>query len=264
MIKREFKINLKSFIIWLSILLIMFLIVYLVYPYIITDDSMKSMDELMSIFPKEVLKAFNMDMSSISTAYGWFKTEGFMFVLLIIGFYSSMLGGNILLKEENDRTIEYLNSLPIKRSKIITNKIIVGITYIVVIVLLLGLFNYIALTISENIDQKQFLLLSLTPLLIGIPLFSINLFISTFLNKTKKTIGISLGMVFIFYLLNTLSELSTNVKLLRYFSIYTLADVRNVISNIKINPIMILISLIITITFTIGTYINYNKKEFVQ
>lgn len=263
MIKREFKVNFKNFIIWLSILLIMFLIVYLVYPYIITDDSMKSMDELMEVFPKEVLKAFNMDMTSISTAYGWFKSEGFMFVLLIIGFYTSMLGGTILLKEENDKTIEYLNSLPIKRNTIITNKIIVSITYIIGIVLLLGIFNYIALTISQNIDQKQFLLLSITPLFIGFPLFAINMFISTFLNKTKKTIGISLGIVFISYLLNVLSELSTKVKFLKYFSIYTLGDIRNVISNIEINPINVLISLLITIIFIIATYIKYNKKEFI-
>ena len=95
MLKREFKINLKSFIIWLSILIIMFLVVFLIYPYIITDDTMKNMDELMKVFPEEVLKTFNMDITSISTAYGWLKTEGFMFVLLIIGIYSSFLGGNI-------------------------------------------------------------------------------------------------------------------------------------------------------------------------
>ena len=87
MLKREFKINFKSFTIWLSILIIMFLMVYLVYPYIITDDTMKSMDELMKVFPPEVLKTFNMDMSSIETAYGWLKSEGFVFVLLICSFW---------------------------------------------------------------------------------------------------------------------------------------------------------------------------------
>ena len=68
MIKREFRVNFKSFLIWLLILIIMFLVVYSIYPYIITDETMKSMDELMKVFPKEVLKAFNMDMSSIETA----------------------------------------------------------------------------------------------------------------------------------------------------------------------------------------------------
>ncbi len=263
MLKREFKVNLKSFVIWLSILIIMFLFVYLIYPYIITDETMKSMDELMKVFPEEVLKAFNMDMTSIETAYGWFKTEGFMFILLIIGFYSSILGGNILLKEENDKTIEYLGSLPIKRSKIITNKILVSIVYILSMVLILGIFNYIGLSLSCSFDSKQFILLSITPIFIGLPLFAINLFISTFLHKTKGIVGISLGMVFIFYLFSVLSELSSNVEFIKYFSIYTLADTRNVISNISINSINIIISLLITIVFIISTYIRYNKKELI-
>ena len=263
MIKKEFKNNFKSFIIWLSILIIMFLVVFLVYPYIITDDTVKNMDELMKVFPEEILKAFNMDITSITTAYGWLKSEGFMFVLLIVGFYSSILGGTILLKEENDKTIEYLNTLPIKRSNIVTNKIIVSITYIILMILILGIFNYIALMISGDFNQEEYLLLSITPILIGLPLFALNLFISTFMHKTKKTIGISLGLVFIFYLLNVLSELASSVEFLKYFSIYTLADTRNVISNIAINPINIIISLAITIILIVLSYIRYNKKELV-
>ena len=263
MIKRELKVNLKSFLIWLSILIIMFGFVYAIYPFIITDESIESIDELMKVFPPEILKAFNMDMDSISTAYGWFKSEGFMFILLITGMYSSILGGSIILKEENDKTIEYLNSLPLKRSKIVTNKIIVGITYVLLIAIILGIFNYIGLLLSCEFNQKQFLLLSITPILTGLPLFGINLFISTFMHKTKKTVGISLGLVFIFYLLNMLSELSTKVEFLKYFSLYTLADVRNVMANIAINPLMVIISIAITIITIIGSYTNYNKKEFI-
>ncbi len=263
MIKRELKVNFKSFIIWMLILLIMFLVVYLVYPYIVTDDTMKNMDELMKVFPEEVLKTFNMDMTSISTAYGWFKSEGFTFVLLIIGIYASTLGGTILLREENDKTIEYLGTLPIKRNKIMTSKIIVGLLYIILMVIILGIFNFIALSISGEFEKTQFILLSITPLFIGLPLFSINLFISTFLHKTKKSFGIGLGIVFIFYILNIMSELSEKVELLKYLSIYTLADIRNVISDIKINPIIVSISIFITAIFIIGSYIRYNKKELV-
>ena len=263
MIKRELKLNLKSTMIWLSILLIMFLVVYLIYPYFITYDSMRDLDEMMKTFPPELLKAFNMDMSSISTAYGWYKTEGLMFVLLIFGFYSSHLGGTILLKEESDKTIEYLDSLPIKRNQIITDKMIVGITYIFFMTFVFGLFNYIALSILGDFDHKQFLLLSLAPLVISLPFFAINIFLSTFMHKTKKTVGISLGMVFIFYLFNVLSELADEVQFMKYFSLYTLADVRGIIQNNMIHPIMIMISLLITIIMIIGTYFIYHRKELV-
>lgn len=263
MIEREFKENIKSFIIWLSVLIIMFLAVYLVYPHFITDEAIKSMDELMKVFPPDVLKAFNMDMSSIETAYGWLKTEGFMFVLIIIGLYASILGGSILLKEENDKTIEYLSSLPIKRNQIMTNKIIISLTYIVLMTILLGIFNYIALLFSCEFEVKQFILLSITPIFIALPLFAINLYISTYMHKTKKVVGISMGMVFIFYVFNILSELSTKVEFMKYFSIYTLADTRNVINNIELNPWYITISFILTITFILLSYIRYNQKELV-
>ena len=259
MLKRELKINLKNFIIWTSILIGIFLVVFLVYPFIITDDTITSLDEMMKAFPEDLLKAFNMDITSINTAYGWLKSEGFMFVLLITGLYSSIIGSNILLKEESEKTIEYLSFLPIKRSKILTNKIIVSIIYIISMILILGIFNLIALLISGDFNHKQYILLSITPIFVALPLFSINLFISTLQHKSK--IGLSFGIVFIFYVLNVISELSDKVEFLKYLSIYTLADIRNVISKIGINPINILISIIITISFTVGTYIRYNKKE---
>ena len=96
---------------------------------------MQMIDEMMNMFPEEVLKAFNMDITSIDSAFGWLKTEGFVFVLLITGIYSGILGSNILLKEENDKTIEYLNSLPIKRTNIVISKVLCGIIYIFLMIL---------------------------------------------------------------------------------------------------------------------------------
>ena len=263
MIKREFKVNFKSFMIWTSILLAMFIFVFAIYPFIINDETVKSMDELMKMMPEEMLKSFNMDITSISSAYGWVKSEGFMYVLLLCGFYSSILGMNIVLREESDKTIEYLGSLPVKRSKILTSKIIVAITYIVLMIVLLGIVNYICLTLSGDFDQKQFILLSITPIFIGLPFFAIHLFLSMFFHKTKGTVGVALGIVFVSYLFNMISELSENVEKFKYVSVYTLADIRNVIMKVEINPVLVILSFVITTLFIGISYIKYNKKELI-
>ena len=263
MLKREMKINLKSFIIWMSIILGLFLLIYLVYPSIINSDNIKMMDEMMKLFPEELLKAFNMDISSMDTAYGYLKTEGFVFILLLTGIYSSIIGSNILLKEENDKTIEYLNTLPVTRTKIVTSKILCALTYVISMIIILSIFNYIGLSISGDFDKKQYILLSITPLFSSLVIFSVCLFLSTFTHKTKNTIGISLGIVFASYFLQILSELSDKVEFLKYITPFTLADVRNVITDITINPVNVILSLLLTIIFIILSIYNYNKKELV-
>lgn len=263
MFKRELKINLKSFIIWTSILIGLFLVVFLIYPSIINSANMEMIDEMMKIFPEEMLKAFNMDISTIDSAFGWLKTEGFVFVLLITGVYSGILGSNILLKEESDKTIEYLNSVPATRKNIVLNKILCGLFYIILMIVIIGIFNFIGLSLSGEFDRKSYILLSITPLFSSIVIFAICLFLSTFTHKTKKTLGISLGIVFVSYFLNVISEIGESTEFLKYISIFTLADIRNVILNVSINPILVVLAICITVIFMILTMIRYEKKELV-
>ena len=263
MFKREMKINLKSFMIWTSILIGLFLVVFLVYPSIVNDKNMKMMDEMMKMFPEEMLKAFNMDISTIDSAFGWLKTEGFVFVLLITGIYSGILGSNILLKEESDKTIEYLNSVPVTRKNIVINKILCGLLYIILMIAIIGIFNFIGLSLSGEFDRKSYILLSITPIFSSIVIFAVCLFLSTFTHKTKKTLGISLGIVFASYFLNVISEMGESTEFLKYISIFTLADIRNVIINVSINPLMIVLTIGITAIFMILTAIRYEKKELV-
>ena len=263
MFKRELKINLKSFIIWKSILIGLFLVVFLIYPSIINSANMEMIDEMMKIFPEEMLKAFNMDISTIDSAFGWLKTEGFVFVLLITGVYSGILGSNILLKEESDKTIEYLNSVPVTRKNIVLNKILCGLFYIILMIVIIGIFNFIGLSLSGEFDRKSYILLSITPLFSSIVIFAICLFLSTFTHKTKKTLGISLGIVFVSYFLNVISEIGESTEFLKYISIFTLADIRNVILNVSINPILVVLAICITVIFMILTMIRYEKKELV-
>lgn len=263
MFKRELKVNFKSFIIWTLVLIGIFAVVYLIYPSIMSNDNMEMLNEMLKVFPEEVLKAFNMDISGIDNAFGWLKSEGFVFVLLITGIYSGILGSNILLKEESEKTIEYLNSLPVTRNDIVLKKVLVGLMYIVLMVLCVGIFNYIGLSISGDFDKKLYMLLSVAPIFSSIAIFGVCLFLSSFAHKTKNTLGISLAIVFISYFLNIASEMSDSVGFLKYVSFFTLADIRNVIINISINPLIVFISLLLTSIFIFLTLVVYNRKDLI-
>lgn len=263
MIKKELLSHYKGFLICLLVLVGMFLMVYVLYPFLINEETTQAIEELMKMMPEDILKSFNMDMSSIATAYGWLKSEGFVYVLITVGIYSSILGANIVLKEEIDKTSEYLSFLPIKRNHILTNKIIVSLIYIFGMIIAFTLFNYAGLSISGKFDVKEFLLLSVSPLLTAVPLFFISLFISTLVHRNKRIVGLSLLIVLVSYVLNAVSEISDKAEALKYLSIYTLSDVRGIITNCKINYICIIVSVGISFVFLVLSYIKYNRKELV-
>ena len=54
-----------------------------------------------------------------------------------------------------------------------------------------------------------------------------------------------------------------STEFLKYISIFTLADIRNVIVEVSINPLMVALAIGITVIFMILTIIHYNRKELV-
>lgn len=263
MFKREFKINLKSLIIWTSIIIIFFLIVFLMYPSITSSDNVKQIDEMMKIFPEEVLQMFNFDIASIDSVFGWIKTEGYTFLLLIGGMYAAILGATILTKEENDKTIEFLASKPVSRKKIVTSKIACGIINICIFVFAIMLFNFIGLIISNDLDLKPFLLLSFAPLLLYLILFSICLFVSTFLRKTRTTMGLAIGITFISFLMQILGGISDKFEFIKNISLFQFVSGRYIILNNTYDIKYIIIGVIIIIACLGLTYRNFNKKELI-
>lgn len=260
---RELKVNLKSFIIWTGIVIGLFVFVLVLYPLIFTDENANMINEMMAMMPEELLKAFNMDISSIDTAYGWLKSEGLLMIILVIGVYSAILGANIVLKEENDGTIEYLSMMPITRRKIIIDKILASLIYIFAMVMIVGIANLIGLLIAGNFNIGEYLMLSITPLFVALPLFGINLFISMFLKNTKKSLLIAIGVVFISYFFLIVGEMDESLELIKFLSIFSFADTRNIILNNKMNILIVLGSISLSLLFILLSIMMYKKKELI-
>lgn len=259
MLKREFKINLKSFIIWSSILIGILLMAFSVYPSI--SSQAEQLDELLKVFPDEIVKAFSMDLISISSLAGWFATEGYIMVILIGGSYVSLLGGSILLKEESDKTIEYLYSKPISRNKIVLSKMLVGFSYILLMNVIISLFTLISFTLSDDVNYKLWFIMSIAPFFLHSLFFFLSLAISTFFKKSKAMTGISLGLVLGTYFIHIISLMSDKLDFLKYISLHEYFTSRYLIINEHLNYGYLVLTLIL-ITFSMFiTFYKYNKKE---
>ena len=263
MLLRELKVNFKTLVLYTLILAASFVGIFLIYPSIITDETKVILDEMMKTMPVEIMASFNMDIIGIDDAYGWFKTEGYAFLALVGAVYASILGATILVKEENDKTIEFLYSKPINRNKIVTAKIICGVINIFAFTVLITFFNYITLKSIESFKIHEFFMISLSVILVYYLFFFTMLFLSTFFRKTKKTMSLGIAFVFISYAMQIVGGISKDVELLKNISYFEFASARYIILNNALDMKFIIAGITGIIIFTMLTYYRYNKKEFI-
>lgn len=259
MLRRELKVNVKALFIFLLILVVMLGTVSAVYPSIMTSNV--DVDAMLKMFPKSMLEAFNMDVVSIGSVFGWLSTEGYMFITLLGGCYFAILGGTILLKEQSDHTIDFLYSKPVSKNKILTSKILCGFIYLIVYNVVVGLTTYIGLKVNDDFEFTKWALLTLAPLILEGFFFLLSLFLSLFFKKTSKGISIGIGTVFIMYLLNLLGTLSDKIEFLKYLSIFNYMDSRQILVDSHIETFGLVLTFVVSIIMITATYILYNKKE---
>lgn len=260
LLRKEFKDNFKSLLIWSGIISSIFLLILIIYPVIISSST--DINEALEGFSLETLAVFNLDIIDLSKYSGWYISEGLIFVILGIGIYSAILGSSIVLKEENDKTIEYLATLPISRSKILLNKVVVAIMNIIIITLIVSLVNVIGALLIEDTDALKILMISFMTVLSSLVIFFVNLLMSMFFKKTSTTLTISVGITFVFYFFDVLTKLSDKLDIFKYITPVTLADTRNLILNNGFNWGYILITVIVCTILLIFSLKQYNKKEF--
>lgn len=259
MFKREFKINLKSLIIWTLIIVFVLVIAFLIYPSLITDTV--NLEELVNTMPKEILEIFNMDTISLNSVSGWLLTEGYLFINLVGSCFFAILGGTILLKEQSDGTIDFLFAKPIKKSKIVTSKLLTGIIYILIFNTIISVTNFIGLNLSNDFDFTHWILISVAPIFIHLFFFVLAMFVSNFFKKTNKSLTFNIGLVLGTYLIGVISLMSEKLEFLKYLSPFEYINSKTIVTDNCLNGYNLILLTIYIIVCLIGLYKTYNKKE---
>lgn len=261
LIKAEFKRNFKSLLMWCGIVGGLAGLMLLMYPAF--KDAFSQLEELLSVYPEAFLEAFGMgegglDMSEI---YGWFGVEGYLFTMLIGGSYAGILGGSILSKEEDDKTIEFLLSKPISRDRIVFGKAIVVFINLAILNTFVSIILIAAFSIFGEFKFAVWALYSFAPLLAQCIFASISFLVSIFVTKSRQVISISLGVVIGMYVVDLISKLTDQAENLKYITPYEYVNAVTIVNEQKIEPLYLLISVIVITVTMIASWQLYIRKD---
>lgn len=204
--------------------------------------------------------AFGMDRLSMGELMGFYGIECGNILGIGGGFFAAFLGISILVKEEKERTAEFLLSHPISRFTVLVQKLLAVLIQVLAfngVIAACGLLAFLA--IGEGLPGREFWLLHLAFLLMQAELACICFGISA--NLRRGGLGLGLGIAALFYFLNLLRNLSASAEFLKYATPYAYTEAAEIITSQKLAPELIVPGLFISVLFVGFGFFVYGKKD---
>ncbi len=256
---QELRAYRKSLIIW-CISLVALLSLYMSLFPAITNDAQNYM-KILEGYPESVRVALGMNLATITSLLGFFSFT-LTFMVLFGAIQAMNIGLSIVSKEVRERTADFLMTKPVKRSQILTSKLLAAVTLIVItnIVYLITATLMANKVKSVDFEGKTFFMMATTFLFVQIMFMTIGITASIILPKIKSVLSISLGVVFGFYAIAAFIA-TTPDDPVRYLTPFKYFDTAYIMQNGKYET-SFLITSILWVTVAIGvSYYVYNKKN---
>ena len=219
----------------------------------------ESMSKLLKDYPDSMLKAFNIDKSSLTfeKVGQYLAMEQFSFVWPILVIVLAVGFANYAFAGEKERgTIELLLSQPISRAKLFVSRYLTGIIgiFLFSIVSILAILP-LAKIHNISVQTKGVVMLLAISMLFAWAVYGLAFLASViFSEKSKATFFVG-GVLILSYVLNIVANLKESLHLLKYFSVFYYYNPTQAIDKINfLNGALPVFMAIIIVTFCIAIY----------
>jgi ABC-2 type transport system permease protein len=222
---KEMRRNALSLMLWMLVITILISVTMSAYPEFLKNQS--KVIGMMSLLPKGLLQFKGVtNLSDLLSVLGFYSVNNVIYMMVLGSVFAIVLSSNILLKEEYEKTAEYLLTRPISRSEIFVSKLAVLLLNIILLNLVATLAGLISLEVFKNepFSIRSFLILSTYTLLLNLLFGAIGLFMSTLVKRAKPITTFSIGLVLIFYFIFTISKIAESVSKIGYLSPFKYAN----------------------------------------
>ncbi len=165
---KEMKRNAFSLMVWMTIITLFISGTMAFYSTFLENQS--KILAMMSIIPKEALQFKGIsNFDDMLSVLGFYSVNNVIYMMVLGSIFAIVLSSNILLKEEYNKTAEYLLTRPITRSEIFFSKLAVIFINVFLLNFVTALAGFICMELVKNgpFSIRAFLILSLYTLLLN-------------------------------------------------------------------------------------------------
>ena len=256
-LKRELLLNIKSLLIWSLSVGLLGLSCILLYQSM--EGEMKEMADAFSNMGA-FSDAFGMSTLSIASLKGYFATEIGAVHGLGSGMFAAIVAINIISKEEDAHTGEFIFSLPITRSKVLAAKgicvaiMLIVFTIICTVCYLIGFY-----TLGEEMPMDAFMLFMGRQLLMNVEVAGICFGLSSLTGKNRM--GLGLGAALFFYAFDVMGRVIPDLKDYLFIGPYSYANAAEIFTGIETPVKGIIIAIVMLFAGVLVGFWNYNRRD---
>jgi ABC-2 type transport system permease protein len=218
----------------------------------------------MSLVPKGALQFKGIsNFNDMFSVLGFYAANNVIYMNVLGSIFAIVLSSNILLKEEYNKTAEYLLTRPITRSEVFFSKLAVVLFHVFLLNLVSVLIGFACMELvkRDTYSIEAFLTLSLYNLLLNLLFGTVGLFISTLVKRAKPVTALSIGLVLFLYFISTLSKITESASKIGYLSPFRFVNVDVINPGYKIDPWHFLYFTGISLLLTGLSYRLYLRKD---
>jgi ABC-2 type transport system permease protein len=258
----ELRTNLFSLIMWMIVITLLISVTMSVYPTFINNQS-KIMG-MMNLVPKGALQFKGIsNFADLMSVLGFYAANNVIYMMLLGSIFAMVLGSNILLKEEYNKTAEYLLTRPIKRNEVFFSKVWLVVFYIFLLNSVTALAGYLSMEIVQKVpfSIRAFLILSFYTLMLNLLFGTLGLFLSTLVKRPKPITTFSIGLVLILYFIYTLSKITESAAIIGYLSPFKYVNMDAVNPAYALDLWRLVYFAGVSLLLVAGAYTIYKRKD---
>lgn len=200
----------------------------------------------------------NLDIGTFQGFYGMYL---FIYLEMILLFLGIFYGASLISREIDKNTLDMMLSLPISRSRFLSEKFLVYLSNTIMIPISAVAITYILhFTVNEEFDTTAFFYASMVYWLLFVALGTISLLMGTIFLDSTKSYAVSGIVILGMWILERIGGLVSSLKDIQSISIFHYLNGANVLKN-GLDYYEIAIVLMFSIVCFILALVVFNKRD---
>ncbi len=242
----------------------LFIMIYVVSSIGMFDpNSAEAMEAMLKMLPEGMVKAFGFqNMGTDLTGY----LSNYLYGFILITFpmiYCVIMANRMIAKHVDSGSMAYLLTTPNSRTRIATTQAL----YLVISLAVAMTANIaLAVVMSESmfpgmLEIGGFLALNWVTYLTMLVVGGIGFFCSCLFNETRFSLSIGAGLPVLFLVFRMISTLSDDISWLKYLTIFTFVNVKEILTDTSYVPPVTFILLAISSALYVSAIGIFNRRS---